>query len=171
MWEYGSKDNVKYFKLDEDKKQQIHFRDYVAIIKHNKPIRMLVIAAASNEFAQMVYGNSTVLVMLYGILMQNYPLAGIIGIICWYCQLGNNISWDRACQAMRTEEDISKVDISCNYFSDDTYVYDDIFADLTNVSLRYINFITVAFLLVFTLLNGVKSISNNIDCSYDCRLY
>lgn len=73
-----SKDNVKYFKLDEDKKQQIHFRDYAAIIKHNKPIRMLVIAAASNKFAQMVYGNSTVLVMLYGILMQNYPLAGII---------------------------------------------------------------------------------------------
>ena len=60
-----SKDNVKYFKLDEDKKQQIHFRDYVAIIKHNKPIRMLVIAAASNKFAQMVYGKSTVLVMLY----------------------------------------------------------------------------------------------------------
>ena len=37
-----------------------------------------------------------------------------------------------------------------------------IFSDLTNVSLRHINFITVAFLLVFTLLNGVKSISNNI---------
>ena len=36
-----------------------------------------------------------------------------------------------------------------------------IFSDLTNVSLRHINFITVAFLLVFTLLNGVKSISNN----------
>ena len=37
-----------------------------------------------------------------------------------------------------------------------------ILSDLTNVSLRHINFITVAFLLVFTLLNGVKSISNNI---------
>ena len=83
-----SKDNVKYFKLDEDKKQQIHFRDYAAIIKHNKPIRMLVIAAASNKFAQMVYGNSTVLVMLYGILMQNYPLAGIIGIIVGIPNLG-----------------------------------------------------------------------------------
>ena len=36
----------------------------------------------------MVYGNSTVLVMLYGILMQNYPLAGIIGIIVGIPNLG-----------------------------------------------------------------------------------
>ena len=88
---------------------------------------MLVIAAASNKFAQMVYGNSTVLVMLYGILMQNYPLAGIIGIIVGIPNLGIIYIGDRACQAMRTEEDISKVDISCYFFSDDTYVYDDIF--------------------------------------------
>ena len=45
VWGTWSKDNAKYFKLDEDKKQQIHFRDYAAIIKHNKPIRMLVIVA------------------------------------------------------------------------------------------------------------------------------
>ena len=49
---------------------------------------MLVIAAASNKFASMVYSNSTVLVMLFGILMNNYPLAGIIGVIVGIPNLG-----------------------------------------------------------------------------------
>ena len=156
-----SKDNVKYFKLDEDKKQQIHFRDYVAIIKHNKPIRMLVIAAASNKFAQMVYGNSTVLVMLYGILMQNYPLAGIIGIIVGIPNLGIiylGIEHAKRCGQKKTLVRSTYLAIIFQTI----LMFMMIFSDLTNVSLRYINFITVAFLLVFTLLNGVKSISNNI---------
>ena len=82
------KDNSRYFQLDKEKKNNIHFRDYWQIMKHNKPIRMLVIAAASNKFASMVYSNSTVLVMLFGILMNNYPLAGIIGVIVGIPNLG-----------------------------------------------------------------------------------
>ena len=62
---------------------------------------------------------------------------------------------------MRTEEDISKVAYLAIFFQT-ILMFMMIFSDLTNVSLRHINFITVAFLLVFTLLNGVKSISNNI---------
>ena len=53
------KDNSRYFQLDKEKKNNIHFRDYWQIMKHNKPIRMLVIAAASNKFASMVYSTST----------------------------------------------------------------------------------------------------------------
>ena len=85
IWE---KDNIKYFRLEsKEERPKIHFKEYFNILKHNKPIRMLVIAAASNKFAQMVYGNATVLVMFYGILMQNYALAGIIGIIIGFPNL------------------------------------------------------------------------------------
>ena len=41
-------------------------------------------------------------------------------------------------------------------------MYMMLFTDLTKVSLAEINGITIAFLLVFALLNGVKSITNNI---------
>ena len=41
-------------------------------------------------------------------------------------------------------------------------MYMMLFTDLTKVSLAKINGITIAFLLVFALLNGVKSITNNI---------
>lgn len=155
-----SKDNVSYFKLD-DRKQQIHFKDYFAIIKHNKPIRMLVIAAASNKFAQMVYGNSTVLVMLYGILMHNYPLAGIIGIIVGLPNLG--IIYVGIHHAKKVGQ--KTVLVRSTWFAiifQTILMLMMIFTDLTKVSLTHINFITIAFLLVFTMLNGVKSISNNI---------
>ena len=85
IWE---KDKSRYFRLDHEDRNSIHFKDYFRILKTNKPIRMLVIAAASNKFAAMVYGNSTVIVMLYGILMHNYPLAGLIGIVIGFPNLG-----------------------------------------------------------------------------------
>lgn len=156
-----SKDNKKYFQLDIEKKQSIHFKDYLYIIKHNKPIRMLVIAAASNKFASMVYSNSTVLVMLFGILMNNYPLAGVIGVIVGIPNLG--IIYLGIQYAKKVGQ--KKAMVVSTWFAIGFQVmmmYLMLFADLTKVSLRNINGITVVFLLVFALLNGVKSITNNI---------
>lgn len=156
-----SKDNKKYFQLDIEKKQSIHFKDYLYIIKHNKPIRMLVIAAASNKFASMVYSNSTVLVMLFGILMNNYPLAGVIGVIVGIPNLG--IIYLGIQYAKKVGQ--KKAMVVSTWFAIAFQVimmYLMLFTDLTKVSLRNINGITVVFLLVFALLNGVKSITNNI---------
>ena len=155
------KDNSRYFQLDKEKKNNIHFRDYWQIMKHNKPIRMLVIAAASNKFASMVYSNSTVLVMLFGILMNNYPLAGIIGVIVGIPNLG--IIYLGICYAKKVGQ--KKAMVVSTWFAiafQAVMMYMMLFTDLTKVSLAEINGITIAFLLVFALLNGVKSITNNI---------
>lgn len=187
IWE---KDNVKNFKLETEKDRQtvtetgsgsdvgqcrtknsstgrtrpennIKIRDYLAIIKHNQPIRLLVIAAASNKFAAMVYGNSTVIVMLYGILMNNYALAGVIGLIVGLPNLGIIYAGIHYAQKVGQK----KAMITATWFAilfQSLLMLMMIFCDLTQVSLIRINLITVAFLLVFTMLNGVKSICNNI---------
>ncbi len=155
------KDNSRYFQLDKEKKNNIHFRDYWQIMKHNKPIRMLVIAAASNKFASMVYSNSTVLVMLFGILMNNYPLAGIIGVIVGIPNLGIIYLGIRYAKKVGQK----KAMVVSTWFAiafQAVMMYMMLFTDLTKVSLAEINGITIAFLLVFALLNGVKSITNNI---------
>ena len=103
----------------------IHFRDYITILKHNKPIRMLVIAAASNKFASMVYSNSTVLVMFYGILMDNYALAGVIGMIVGMPESCNNICRNTLCTEGRAKKDYDCGDMACNHISDNAYAYDD----------------------------------------------
>jgi Na+/melibiose symporter-like transporter len=159
IWE---KDNIKYFRLEsKEERPKIHFKEYFNILKHKKPIRMLVIAAASNKFAQMVYGNATVLVMFYGILMQNYALAGIIGIIIGFPNLA--IIYLGINYAKKNGQ--KKALILSTYlaiFFQLTLMFMMLFTDLTKVSLSHINLITILFLLVFMLLNGVKSISNNI---------
>ncbi|MDO5382972.1 MAG: MFS transporter [Eubacteriales bacterium] len=156
-----SKDNVKYFKLPKEEKQVIRFRDYFNIIKHNKPIRMLVIAAASNKFAAMVYGNSTVIVMLYGILMNNYSLAGIIGIIVGIPNLIIIFAGITYAKKEGQKKAMLAATWLCIIFQFIMMLM-MMFCDLTEVSLKHINLITVAFLLVYMLLNGAKSISNNI---------
>lgn len=139
----------------------IHFRDYITILKHNKPIRMLVIAAASNKFASMVYSNSTVLVMFYGILMDNYALAGVIGMIVGMPNLAIIYAGIHYAQKVGQKKTMIAATWLAVIFQTMLMLM-MIFCDLTKVSLFNINLITVLFLLVFTLLNGVKSITNNI---------
>lgn len=174
-----NKDNIKQFKLEPERgegpfwqnedngnakknaKNAIRIRDYLTIIKHNKPIRMLVIAAASNKFAAMVYGNSTVIVMLYGILMKNYALAGVIGIIIGLPNLA--IIYAGIHYAQRVGQ--KKAMVAATWFAiffQTLLMLMMIFCDLTEVSLARMNLVTIVFLVVFTMLNGVKSISNNI---------
>jgi Na+/melibiose symporter-like transporter len=156
-----SKDTSAHFQMNVKKKEPIHFRDYWYILKHNKPIRMLVIAASSNKFASMVYSNSTVLVMLYGILMKNYSLAGIIGIVVGIPNLG--IIYLGIQYAKKVGQ--KKAMVVATWFAiffQLMLMFMMFFMDLTKVSLTSINGITVLFLLTFTMLNGVKSITNNI---------
>lgn len=158
IWE---KDNKKYFQLKVEKTESIHFKDYLYILKHNKPIRMLVIAASSNKFASMVYSNSTVLVMFFGILMNNYALAGIIGIIIGFPNLAIiYIGIQYAKKAGQKKAMVISTWLAILFQS--ILMYMMLFTDLTKVSLRNINGITIAFFVVFALLNGVKSITNNI---------
>ena len=145
----------------EAQPDNISFRDYAAILKHNRPIRMLIIAAASNKFAAMVYGNSTVIVMLYGILMNNYALAGVIGIIVGIPNLAIIYLGIKYAQRVGQKKAMADVTWIAVLFQAILMLM-MIFCDLTQVSLKNINLITVMFLLVFTVLNGVKSITNNI---------
>ncbi len=176
IWE---KDNIKNFRLEAAQENgqtglkdsiaevngkaenNIKIRDYLSIIKHNQPIRMLVIAAASNKFAAMVYGNSTVIVMFYGILMNNYALAGVIGIIIGLPNLGIIYAGIHYAQKVGQK----KAMITATWFAiffQTLLMLMMIFCDLTQVSLTKFNLVTIVFLLVFTMLNGIKSICNNI---------
>lgn len=159
------KDNVNNFKLSKDvvdnNDDNIKFRDYWEILKHNSPIRMLVIAAASNKFASMVYGHATVLVMFYGILMNNYALAGVIGLIIGIPNLGIiylGIKYAQKVGQKKAMIDATWLAILFQFL----LLLMMAFCDLTQVSLKSINLITIVFLVVFMALNGFKSITNNI---------
>lgn len=168
IWE---KDNPRYFNMGE-RKQDIHFSDYLAIIRHNRPIKMLIIAAASNKFAAMVYGNAAVIVMLYGIMMDNYALAGVIGLIVGIPNLGIIFLGIRYARKVGQKKAMV-VSTWLAVLFQTLLMLMMIFCDLTQVTLKRINLVTLAFFVVFTLLNGVKSLTNNmvVPMIADCTDY
>lgn len=166
------KDNHLHFKIESGENRGIHFKDYIELLRYNKPVKMLMIVAASNRFASMVYGNATVIVMLYGILMNNYPLAGLIGIVIGFPNWGIiflGITYARKVGQKKALVVITEFAIVFQVI----FTLMMIFADLTTVSLFHINWLTIGFLLVSAILAGCKSIANNmvVPMIADCTDY
>ena len=74
-----SKDREEFFGGKEGPK--VKLKDYVTILKSNRGLQMLTVAAATSKLAMQTATNSTVMVMLYGIVMGNYALYGRMSII------------------------------------------------------------------------------------------
>ena len=171
-----NKDHSKQFEKKECS-QRIRIRDYIDIIKNNKPIRMLTIAACTDRFAATVYGHATVGVMLYGILMNDYKIAGLIGVVTALPTLVVVTFGIKVAQWFGQKKALV-------YFTIGAIVLQIpmIFILLSNkvgtihFSFYGMNTITWAFLIIFILLNGCKSITNNMvtpmiaDCT-DYEVY
>ena len=68
IWE---KDNEKYFGLG-GKSEPVKIREYIQIVKTNKPLQRLMVAGGGCKLALAIATNMTVLIMLYQQMMGNY---------------------------------------------------------------------------------------------------
>ena len=67
----AEKDNEKYFGLG-GKSEPPKIREYIDIIKANKPLQRLMVAGGGCKLAMAIGTNATVLIMLYQQMMGNY---------------------------------------------------------------------------------------------------
>jgi Na+/melibiose symporter-like transporter len=67
IWE---KDQTKYFGIGGEKQQKVELREYVDIVKNNKPLQRLMVAGGGCKLALSIATNVTVLCMLYGCMTQ-----------------------------------------------------------------------------------------------------
>ncbi|GEK89491.1 Na+/melibiose symporter [Alkalibacterium putridalgicola] len=74
-----AKDRPEFFGTGEVKK--ITFKDMWQILKGNRPLQMLVITASTTKLGQQVATNSIVMVMLFGIIIGDYGMFGILSAI------------------------------------------------------------------------------------------
>ena len=152
--------------------QKVKVRDYFEIIRCNKPIRMLILAACTNRFAATVYSHTTVGVMLYGILMQNYGVAGLIGVVTAIPTLAVVAAGIKVAQHMGQKKALVLFTI-CGIAFQIMMIFVLMREDINTVSLHISKFngISLAFVVIYILLNGCKSITNNMvvpmiaDCS------
>lgn len=153
-------------------KQKIRVSDYWEILCGNKPIRMLMIAACTDKFAATVYAHTTVGVMLYGIMMENYGISGLIGVVTAAPALVVVSVGIRVAQRMGQKKALvlfTALGIFFQLMMMLTLLREDIHS--VSFSPGKINGVTILFVGVYILLNGCKSITNNMvvpmiaDCS------
>lgn len=158
-------------------KKKIKVRDYWDIILHNGPIRMLVIAACTDKFASTVYSHTTVGVMLFGIMMQDYGLSGWIGLVAAIPTLIVVSIGIKVAQKMGQKKSLvlfTALGIVFQIMMIFVLMQENI--NSVTFDIRHVNRISVWFVLIFVLLNGCKSITNNMvvpmiaDCS-DYEVY
>lgn len=70
----SSKDRPEYYGLGIP--QKIQFKDYWDVLKNNRAIQMLVVAASTDKLATQTRTNSTIAVIIYGIVCGNFALHG-----------------------------------------------------------------------------------------------
>lgn len=75
-----NKDRKEFYGLGRET-VETKFRDYVPILKRNRPLQMLIVAASTDKLAGTLVRQPVILVMFFGILLGNYELSGIIGFI------------------------------------------------------------------------------------------
>lgn len=72
----SAKDRKEFYGLGEETVETKGFREYWKVIKGNRPLIMLTIAAAADKVASQTKNQSVVLVMLFGILLGDYAMSG-----------------------------------------------------------------------------------------------
>lgn len=151
------------------------FKDIFHIIKNNRAIQMLVVAASTDKLAAQVRMNSVVGIMLYGIVIGNYKMLsrmsmitlipGILMII-----LGTGVA------ARFSSKKATVIFTWSSIVTSLLMAALLIFGDPTQISLENVGFMTIAFILLYILVQGFSSINVGLatpmiaDCA-DYELY
>lgn len=174
IWEKDARIGAARFKKTEQRGERIHLRDYKEVMLHNKPIRMLILSACMNRFAAAVYGHTAVGVMLFGIMMKDYSIAGLIGVLTAIPTLlvvSGGIWIARRFGQKRAMILSTWAAIGLQILMFFLLWKGPI--DRIHFGLSWWNGVTWLFFWLFVLLNGCKSITNNmvVPMIADCTDY
>ena len=151
------------------------FKDIFRIIKNNRAIQMLVVAASTDKLATQVRQNSVVGIMLYGIIIGNYKMLSRMSMITLAPSMimiiiGTSVA------AKFSSKQATVLFTWCSIVSSALLGALLIFGDPTRISLEHIGFMTIGFIGLYTLAYGFASINVGLatpmiaDCA-DYELY
>ena len=157
LWE---KDREEFFGIG-DKGVKVKFKDYLSVLKGNRAIQMLIVSAATDKLALQAAANSSVMVMLYGIVMGNYALYGKMSLITMIPTFIIIVLGTKYASKFGSKKAL----IVTTWLSIIGFValFLVIFiGDPTKISLENFNIMTALWIGIFCLANGFKSVSSSI---------
>ena len=169
----AQKDQPEFYEVGK-KDTSYRFRDIFTIVKGNRAIQMLVLAASTDKLGMMIMSNATVGVMLYGIVMGNYDLLGLLSTITIIPSI--ILIWIGTAVASRYSLKKSMVVFTwINIGFAVALALLLILGDPTKISLTNFNFMTAAYIVLYVMMRA-SGVSGGIatpmiaDCA-DYELY
>lgn len=153
-----------------EKGTKVGFKDYWSVLKGNRAIQMLVVAASTDKIAGSTASNSAIMVMLFGIVMGNFGLSGQLSLITMIPTI-LIILWGTG---VARKKGSKKAMIIFTYACMITYFATFLLlwlGDPTQISMSNMGFMTIAFVVLHCLGKGFVGVSGNIvipmiaDCS------
>lgn len=141
--------------------KQLKFKDYWPVIKHNKPLQMLIISASTDKLANSTKSNATSTVILYGILMGNYALSGTLGLVSMPLTILITFFGIQYAKKLGIKQAYVVATWASVILTALLFVF-FLIADLTTISLSAINITTIVFILLLVLVNGAIGVGGNI---------
>ena len=166
-----TKDRTEFFGLG-DKAKKVGFKDYWPVLKGNRALQMLIVAASTDKIASSVATNASVIVMLFGILMGDYSLAGTIGTIVIIPNILITMIGTKYAQKLGQKKAL----VVATWVSMIAYaslLALLVFGDPTQISLKNIGFMTIAFIGLYIIGKGAMGVSSSfvITMISDCADY
>ena len=152
-----TKDRTEFFGLGNNA-PKVKFKDYVSVLKGNRGLQMLIVAASTDKIASSVASNAAVTVMLFGILMGDYSLAGTIGTIILIPNILITMVGTKYAQKLGQKKALV-IGTWASMISYTALFALLVFGEPTQISLKNISFMTIAFIGIYIIARGSVSVS------------
>ncbi len=166
-----TKDRTEFFGLGE-KAEKVRFRDYWPVLKGNRALQMLVVAASTDKIASSVASNASVTIMLFGIIMGDYALSGKLGTLVLVPTILITMAGTKYAQKLGQKKALV-VGTWASMISYTALFALLVLGDPTQISLSNMGFMTIAFIAVYIIARGSVGVSGAfvIPMISDCADY
>ncbi|MFI3257110.1 MAG: MFS transporter [Spirochaetales bacterium] len=157
----AKKDRKELFGLGVGKTPKVKFSDYVDVIKNNRGIQMLIVAASTDKLSLTTMGNAVVAVIIFGIVGGNYAAFGELSVwttIPTFVLLFFGVAYARKMGQKQALVLATWLSIACAVGLGALIL----FGDMTSLSFANINFFTILFAVLYVLLKGTSGVAGNI---------
>jgi len=153
IWE---KDNSKYY--GSVKMNVVKFGDIFKVLKSNRAIQALVIAASTDKLAMQSAGHSAINIMVFGIIMGNYALYGRMNMITLIPSIIVIFFGSKVAQRLGHKEGLIRVTKLSILFA---FILLGVFLIFDPTQFGTAVLPTAAFLIVYSIYVGFRNLSAN----------
>jgi len=155
-----SHDRTEFFGSGGQNKK-IGFKEMFGILKGNRPLQMLVVAASTDKLGQSISGNSIVMVMLFGIIIGDYGMYGKMAMLTLIPSLIIVYFGTKLARKSGTKKAYAVATWLC------IILFSGMFfllwlGDASQISLSNFNLMTISFLALYIIGYGVRTVSGGL---------